>query len=81
VGKRFDIKIAVLFMGAAQVKEVGPQHLTMNADEAVTAAKYFKDALIVPLHFEGWEHFREPGVVIKNKFDEAGLSHRLRWAI
>lgn len=80
VGKRFDIKIAVLFMGAAQVKEVGPHHLTMNVDDALKAAQHFKDALIVPLHFEGWEHYHESGSVIKNKFEEAGLIHRLRWA-
>jgi len=80
VFKRFDIKIAVLFMGAARVNEVGPQHLTMTADEAIELAKQFKDAEIVPLHFEGWAHFTESRSVIENKFIQAGLIHRLRWA-
>ena len=44
------------------------------------AKRLNNNAVIVPLHFEGREHFREPGSVIKNKFEEAGLIHRLRWA-
>lgn len=80
VARRFDIGIAVLFMGAARVKEVGPHHLTMTADEGVLAAQHFSKARIIPLHFEGWEHFSEPRAVIENKFREAGLLHRLQWA-
>jgi hypothetical protein len=80
VAKRFNIKIAVLFMGAAKVREVGPQHLTMTADEAIELAKQFKDVKIVPLHFEGWAHFSESRSVIENKFIQAGLIHRLQWA-
>jgi len=46
-------------MGAARVPEVGPAHLTFTADEAVAAAHAFPDAIIIPLHFEGWAHFFE----------------------
>ncbi len=41
VSRRFDVRIAVLFMGAARVTEVGPAHLTFTADEAVRAARIF----------------------------------------
>jgi len=79
VALRFDIKMAVLFMGAASVKEVGPQHLTMTAEEGVLAARYFPKAKIVPLHFEGWEHFRESYNQIKETFAGAGIADRLHW--
>ncbi len=48
VGRRFDVKVAILFMGAARVPEVGPANLTFTADEAVEAARAFADAIIVP---------------------------------
>jgi len=78
--KRFDIKISVLFMGAAKVKEVGSDHLTMTVDEVISFAQKFKNTQIVPLHFEGWGHFTEPRFLVENKFKEAGLADRLRWA-
>lgn len=79
VAKRFKIKVAFLFMGAAIVKEVGKDHLTMTAEEGVEAAKHFDQATIIPLHFEGWAHFSESQNDIEAAFKEAGLLHRLRW--
>jgi len=79
IGRRFQIKTAVLFMGAAIVREVGPAHLTMTAADAVLAARAFPGAAIVPLHFEGWEHFTQSGREIQRAFAAAGLESRLRW--
>jgi L-ascorbate metabolism protein UlaG (beta-lactamase superfamily) len=79
VAKRYPIKAAILNLGAARVPEVGPYHLTMTASEAVEAARAFQYAAIVPLHFEGWRHFSEGRDHIAQTFQQAGLSHRLRW--
>jgi len=80
VAKRFDVKLVIAFMGAAIVRNVGSAHLTMTAEEGVALAKVFDKAQIVPLHFEGWEHFTESRNEIEKKFEEAGILHRLRWA-
>jgi L-ascorbate metabolism protein UlaG (beta-lactamase superfamily) len=79
VARRFAPEVAVLFMGAARVPEAGPDHLTFTAQDAVRAAEAFPQAVIVPLHFEGWAHFSESGPEIQAAFDAAGLSDRLRW--
>ena len=79
VGRRFSVKVAVLFMGAARVAAVGPAHLTFTATEGVAVAQAFPDAFIVPLHYEGWEHFSESRPEIERVFRAAGLEHRLRW--
>ena len=79
VARRADVRVAFLFMGAARVREVGPAHLTMTADEGVLVARAMPNAAIVPLHFEGWEHFSEGRAVIQRAFDDAGLSARLHW--
>jgi len=80
VAKRFDIKIVVAFLGAAVVKEVGSAHLTMTVAEGVELARHFKNAMITPLHFEGWAHFTESKKEIEAAFKEAGLANRLKWA-
>jgi L-ascorbate metabolism protein UlaG (beta-lactamase superfamily) len=76
-----DVRVAFLFMGAARVREVGPAHLTMTAEEGVLVARAMPNALIVPLHFEGWEHFSEGREVIQAAFAAAGLSDRVRWLV
>ncbi len=79
VGRRSSVRVALLFMGAARVREVGPAHLTFTAKEAVEAARTFPGAAIVPLHFEGWAHFSEGRREIVEAFASAGLEDRLRW--
>lgn len=79
VGRRFHIRVAVLFMGAAMVPAAGPWPLTFTAEEGVSAAKAFPEAVIVPVHYEGWEHLTEHRAEIQAAFDGAGLGDRLRW--
>src|SRR5215217_8423446 len=50
VAKRFDVKLVLLFLGAAVVKNVGAAHLTMTVDESLKVVKLFENATIVPLH-------------------------------
>jgi L-ascorbate metabolism protein UlaG (beta-lactamase superfamily) len=79
VSRRFRARVVMLFMGAARVPEVGPSHLTFTAAEAVEAARAFPDAIIIPLHYEGWAHFSESRQQVEETFAAAGLSHRLSW--
>lgn len=79
VARRQPIGLALLFMGAARVREVGPAHLTFTAAEAVEAARAFGDASIAPLHYEGWAHFSESRDEVDAAFGAAGLAHRLAW--
>ncbi|HWB98321.1 MAG TPA: MBL fold metallo-hydrolase [Bryobacteraceae bacterium] len=79
VAHRFQVTTAVLFLGAARVREVGPDHLTMTAEEAVRAARLFQGAVIVPLHYAGWAHFSESREDIQRAFAAAGLGPRLCW--
>jgi L-ascorbate metabolism protein UlaG (beta-lactamase superfamily) len=80
VSRRFNVRTVLAFLGAAVVKNVGSYHLTMTAAEAVELAKHFDQAQIIPLHFEGWEHFTESRSEIEKAFSDAGLPDRLRWA-
>ena len=77
VAQRFKVRVAVLFMGAARVPEVGQDHLTMTAEEGVQAARAFSSATIVPLHYEGWAHFSESREQINHTFVREGIGDRV----
>lgn len=79
VAQRFSIRAAILNLGAARVPVVGPAHLTMTAVEGVEAARVFENAIVVPLHYEGWQHFSEGREDIVRAFKAASLDHRLLW--
>jgi L-ascorbate metabolism protein UlaG (beta-lactamase superfamily) len=81
VSKRYSVEVALLFMGAAKVSAVGPWPLTFTAQDGVMAARAFADAIVVPLHYEGWEHFTESRDDIARAFTAAELGHRLRWLV
>lgn len=76
---RFDIAAALLCLGAARVAAAGDARLTFSAAEAVQVARAISEALIVPLHYEGWEHLSESRADIERAFRHAGLERRLRW--
>ncbi len=79
IPRAHPVDVAVLYAGAAKVSVAGPLPLTLTAEGAVEAARAFKDAIIVPLHFEGWKHFSEGRAELEEAFARAGLEDRLRW--
>lgn len=76
---RYNIKLAILFLGRAVIKEVGGEPLTMTIDESIKFAKK-ANCPIVPLHFEGWEHFTETKDLLVTRYKEEGLEEQLRFA-
>jgi L-ascorbate metabolism protein UlaG (beta-lactamase superfamily) len=79
IWRRFQINVALLNLGAAKVAVAGPQPLTFTAAEAVELARQWPHTIVVPLHFEGWQHFTEGRDDIERAFLAAGLEARLRW--
>jgi L-ascorbate metabolism protein UlaG (beta-lactamase superfamily) len=81
VGRRFDVDVAVLNVGAARVAVAGPHDLTFSADDAVTLVRAWQRATIVPLHYEGWTHFTQGRAELSAAFAAAGLGDRIRWPV
>jgi len=79
VARRFEVRAAVLFMGAARVPAVGPDALAMTAEDGIQAARAFSNAAIIPLHYEGWAHFSESREIIARAFQNAGVGPRVHW--
>jgi L-ascorbate metabolism protein UlaG (beta-lactamase superfamily) len=73
------VDAAVLFVGGACVPEVlGDVLLTLGAETAVEAANALGDAIIVPIHQDGWAHFSVKPADLRAAFAAAGLTTRLR---
>jgi L-ascorbate metabolism protein UlaG (beta-lactamase superfamily) len=76
VARRFDVGLVMPFAGAAQTR--GPFHLTMDVNDVIETAQAFPDALVVPLHYDGWQHFKQSGDDLRGSFDALGFGNRLR---
>ncbi|MFB8007369.1 MBL fold metallo-hydrolase [Nocardia sp. NPDC056000] len=72
------IDTAILFVGAANVDRFGDSDVTLNGRSAVRAAKALGDAVIVPVHGEGWGHFSESLDYLARNFAYAGRADQLR---
>lgn len=76
VARRFKCGVVLPFAGAAQTR--GPFHLTMDTNDTIETARAFPEATIVPVHTEGWAHFRQNGEDLRKSFDVLGFGTRLR---
>jgi len=76
VARRFKAGVVLPFAGAAQTR--GPFHLTMDTNDTIETARAFPDAVIVPLHTDGWAHFRQNAKDLRASFDALGFGSRLK---
>jgi L-ascorbate metabolism protein UlaG (beta-lactamase superfamily) len=76
VARRFKARVVLPFAGAAQTR--GPFHLTMDTNDTVETARAFPDAVIVPVHTDGWAHFRQSAQDLRATFDALGFGRRLK---
>jgi L-ascorbate metabolism protein UlaG (beta-lactamase superfamily) len=79
VAERFDVGTAIVNLGGVRFPISGPARYTMNAAEAIRLAREFELKTLVPLHYEGWKHFRQGRDEVEKAFGEAGIDDRVRW--
>lgn len=77
IAARFSVGTAILHVGAASFPIIG--HVTLTADEAVRTADTLRAAQVVPVHFEGWSHFRDAREKIDDAFRKRGTADKLVW--
>jgi L-ascorbate metabolism protein UlaG (beta-lactamase superfamily) len=75
VAQRFKAGVVMPFAGAAQTR--GPFHLTMDTNDTIETARAFPDAVIAPLHTDGWAHFKQNAQDLRVSFDALGFGPRL----
>ena len=79
IARRFQIGTAILHIGKASFPVTGPIHFTFNTREAVRTINALNPRTVIPIHYEGWKHFREPRAEAEKQFAAAGMNSKVRW--
>lgn len=59
VPERLDVGVALLHLGGVQFPVTGPLRYTMTIAEAVELCTRLRPRVAIPVHYEGWSHFRQ----------------------
>ena len=79
IARRFKISTAILHIGKASFPITGPIRFTLNAKDAIRLVEALNPQQVIPIHYEGWGHFREPKSKAEPQFAQAGISNKLQW--
>ena len=71
VADRLEVDTALVHLGGVQFPVSGPLRYTMTAAEAVELCGLIGPRTVIPIHYEGWKHFRQGREAI-----EAGVRRR-----
>ncbi len=81
VARRGPVSVALLHLGGVRFPITGPIRYTFDVAGAIHAARALEAHTIVPIHYDGWSHFREGRAEFERAFEAAGLARRVRWPI
>jgi L-ascorbate metabolism protein UlaG (beta-lactamase superfamily) len=78
---RLRVDTALLHLGGVRFPVSGPLHYTMTARQAVELCRLIRPRTAIPIHYEGWKHFREGREAIEREFADAPEEIRrcVRW--
>jgi len=81
VGHRLEVGVAVLHLGGVRFPVTGPLRYTMTAADAVELCGELRPATAIPIHYEGWRHFREGRAAVEAELAAAPAAVRdsFRW--
>jgi L-ascorbate metabolism protein UlaG (beta-lactamase superfamily) len=78
VGDRLQVDTALLHLGGVRFPVTGPVRYTMTAEDAVELCRLIRPRTAIPIHYEGWKHFRQGRGAIEREFVRAPHDIRRR---
>jgi L-ascorbate metabolism protein UlaG (beta-lactamase superfamily) len=81
VAERLEVDVALLHLGGVRFPISGPLRYTMNAAEAVELTGLVAPRVALPIHYEGWKHFRQGREAVERELAgaPADVRERFRW--
>ena len=81
VADRIDVDVALVHLGGVQFPVTGPLHYTLTAEGAIELLAAIGPRVAVPIHYEGWKHFREGRDEIERALGDApdAVRQMIRW--
>ena len=82
VADRLQVETALLHLGGVRFPLSGPLRYTMTAHDAVELCRLVRPRTVIPIHYEGWKHFRQGREAIEREFAAApdDIRSRIQWA-
>jgi L-ascorbate metabolism protein UlaG (beta-lactamase superfamily) len=81
VAERLRVDVALLHLGGVRFGVTGPLRYTMTGSEAVELCELVRPRTAIPIHYEGWTHFKEGREAAERELDAAPEEVRrsIRW--
>ena len=81
VADRLDVDTAVLHLGGVRFPVTGPVRYTMTGRDAVEMCRLLRPRVAIPIHYEGWKHFRQGREAVERELADASEDVRdaIRW--
>ncbi len=81
VADRLEVDTAILHLGGVRFPISGPIEYTLTAADAVKLVGAIRPRQAIPIHYEGWKHFRETRAEVERELAAAPseISGTFRW--
>jgi L-ascorbate metabolism protein UlaG (beta-lactamase superfamily) len=81
VARRLTVDTALIHLGGVRFPVTGPLRYTLTADQAVKLLSLVRPRTAIPVHYEGWSHFRQGRAAIERELAAApdDVRARIRW--
>lgn len=81
VADRLEVDTTLMHLGGVRFPVSGPVRYTMTARDAVDLCRLIRPRTAIPIHYEGWKHFRQGREAIEREFASApeDIRRRIRW--
>jgi L-ascorbate metabolism protein UlaG (beta-lactamase superfamily) len=79
VAERLEVGTALLHLGGVRFPLTGPVRYSMTAAQAVELCRLLTLRTVLPVHYEGWHHFRENRTAVERRLASAPADVRDRF--
>ena len=81
VAERLSVSTALLHVGAVRFPITGPVRYTLTGREAAELCALIRPRTAIPIHYEGWKHFRQGREDVERAFAAAteDVRRSVRW--
>jgi L-ascorbate metabolism protein UlaG (beta-lactamase superfamily) len=89
MSEKYHIAVALMNLGKATFHEVDSEgqpgqpgdslQITMDGRQAAHLFRDIKADMLVPMHFESWDHFTQHKKELANEFEDEGILAKVRW--
>ncbi|MDQ6530674.1 MBL fold metallo-hydrolase [Flavobacterium sp. LHD-85] len=80
LAQKKKVDIAILHLGAGAFPYLKKNlRVTMNGEEAIVTTQLLKPSVVIPIHYEGWWHFKQSVKSLKNEIEKSEVKEKFLW--